>query len=531
MAKIDENVFSRFVHRTLAEYILAQFLKDLLTDEKGGKSDGIEFLLNRVLTSLGYSDKLGDEDQMSYKFIYPVICYFLNGFLQDAENFHSPDMSDGNLIRNIELCYETLYASVLANHVPLFQFVRKIYLTGNADMVLVQLLESKVEWSNLALSAANYSNTEIFEECLDFIEKLPTDIPHGLPEKLVFTTVQRGIYSIFKIAFKQFPETRNTSKDLSDLLRKCVKNSKFLPLAERLDILDFILDNQDEDLLDKVDSKGNTVLFEKNINIDVLVYLAEKDSKLTTQRNNLDENIVHLVVQYLTPADLHGFFNLKNVKKSLLRLLKMKDIQGHTALQSIVMNLDPIEKTMELMTSLPGFEISYFESFNSSILAEAVVHGRQHNLLKHLVKNGASMKSFFDNSLSSGNEIHFSIKNKNLSAVDFFLEQGVSFRERNKEGKSPFEYANNLFARQDISEEFMFGLREILIKRGGVPAELHIFPVLSKRLKTSSSPETMNTPFKKSNALPDFCGLNFQPSFLSLSKQQKSSPEESVSFG
>lgn len=500
---------------------------DLVSDENGGESDGYEFLLNRVFTTLSYPDELGYEALMNYKFIYPVICYFFNGLL-NIENLPTPDISDVNLIRNVELCYETLYASVLAKHLDLFQLVRRMYLSGNPDMILLQLWASKLEWSNLALSAAKYSNMEILKESLDLIEKLPTDISDELPEKLVVTTARRGIFSIFEVAFKRFLQIHSSPKNLSELLRKCVQNSKSLPVAEGVDILDLILDCQDEDLLDKSDSQGNTVLFEQNISIDVLVYLAEKDVKLATRKNNLNENIVHLVVRYLAAADLHRFFNLPTVKNGLLRLLEMKNYVGITAFQSIVMNLDPLEKTMELITSLPGFEISHFESPNSSILAEAVVHERHNTMLKHLVKCGASMNSFLESQSFSGNEIHFAITYKNLFAVDFFLEQGVHFLERNKEGELPLEYAYKLLAREDISEELMFRLREVLQKRREISAKRMLRP---EHYNINPPPENMNNPFQQNDALPDFYGLNFRPSFLSLSKQQKTRPEESVSFG
>ncbi len=192
------------MHRTFAENLLAQFVVDLLNDNDVNQTDGIDFILNRVFTTLAYSDDTIyiESIHTSFKFIYPIVCYFLNQFM-DTDQLLLNNTPNGNIIRNVELCYEQLYAAVASNHHNIFRLIRKMYLSGNPDITLLQLHESKVEWKNLMLLAAKFSDVQLLEECLDFIEYMPIETPKTLLKAIVSIAAQRGTYSVFEFTFNQ----------------------------------------------------------------------------------------------------------------------------------------------------------------------------------------------------------------------------------------------------------------------------------------------------------------------------------------
>lgn len=516
----------RFVHRTFAEYLLAQFLIDsVLNDQTLDHNEVVDFLLKRIFTTLGYTNEVNGESITSYKFIYPVICFFMNGLIEEmsdmqlfGDSFSLNDVSYETL--NVELCYEVLYAAVSSKHVHLFRLIRKIYLSGHPDIVLLQLHETKVEWKNLVLFAAKYSSADLLDECLDFLQNLPTGIPDTLSKAIVITTVQRGTYSLFEIAFNQFLKKDYVVEGLSELLRVCIRDTKSLGIEESMDIFNRILDFQDEtQLYDRADNHGNTVLFEQNINTDILLRLAKRDINLAARRNISGENIIHSVVKYLSPVDLHRFLTLPIIQNNILNLLETREKHNDTAFHVMLMHISPLNQTIRMITSLPGFDISHFDEQDRSLLSISVQFKRDKHVLKDLVNAGASMTTFLENPVNSGNEIHFALKSQNIPAINFFLEQGVNMFERNKEGETPWEYANRLYIKADLSKPFMLELRKLFIACNTDPARL------DEQLSTFTIQPHNRLAVEKSNVkgktpLPDFYGSNFKPAILSLTKKQ-----------
>lgn len=489
------KIIFRFVHITYADYSLAQFLTCILNDTNTNQIDGYVFISNSVFKTQGYLDELGDKVLTSFKFVHQDVCYFMNELIT-PEILKKTCAFDGSLVKNFDLCFDQLCAAVSSNYLNMFSLIRKMYLPDNPDNALSQLYKSQEKnWTKLAIFAAKCSNKKLLEKCLELLKDMHIQISESLLNSVVITTVKRGDYSIFEFATIPFREKENILEEFTSFLRNCVRNTNSSALAEKMNILDCILNFHTEPrirlfghgkmsqiLLDQEDAQGQTAVFEPNIHIEILLYLAKNDTKITTRRNVFQENIVDRVAKYLSPDDLHKFLTLDKIQDCLLDLLEMKNDNGDTALHVIVVHLDPLKKTIEMITNLPGFDINHFHDQGHSLFKTAVEFQRGKGLLEQLVSVGGSMNSFLKTSSEYGNEIYFALKSGNMQAVEFFVERGVNLYQRNKEGETLWEFAKRLCTEDQIPRSSLLKFRDLIREYKGDEVKLDLLPVSPTQL-------------------------------------------------
>ncbi len=181
------------------------------------------------------------------------------------------------------------------------------------------------------------------------------------------------------------------------------------------------------------------------------------------------------------------------------------------------MHLEPTSETMEMILSIPGFNISHFDDHSYSLMATAVVSLKEKSLLEQLAKAGSNMQSYLNNHFNLGNEIHFAIKFENINAVEFFFEQGVNLFEKNRKKMTPWSYAKMLYENCDISYDSMLQLKTLVTIKSG--RQVDFLPIESNsRAKTCRKQFKI---FESKNLLPDFYGSNFYTALSSLSNDHK----------
>lgn len=216
----DKNIFDVQLHRTFAEFVVAEYFLDSLVGPKAGTG-------NSKITNFFLKNVLKTQPSISgvYKFPFFNIIYFINSRFKNLKNFEPPlalllHEQENNL-------YEILMACLYHNFHNLFQFICSTFQNApekNRKMFCMILAEKG--FHKLVLTAINFSTSALVIECFMFLSKLldleMTNLCEVVDEyemTLLQLAVKRGSYEIveFLVHF--------CSLEDQSLLYWCVQNT------------------------------------------------------------------------------------------------------------------------------------------------------------------------------------------------------------------------------------------------------------------------------------------------------------------
>ncbi|CAL8128159.1 unnamed protein product [Orchesella dallaii] len=444
----------RFVHKTIAEYLVAYSLHKMFQDQDLSLQNleklvlPFIYLCRHVLRSQAYSEALSlieTQHRKTFKFSHPNICHFLNLILlpQSPPTFQHHTLKlivceyfiyvEG--LQNLQIkLWQCLHASIISNFSGITEFLIQcleiLFPIPEKKEQFCKEVSSESCFSNLLFFAAKYGSADVMRNVRIFFENWTKAKPikqelgdeAGKTLTLLHVAVEAGNYPVADCLFNlRGYNTQIDDKKYSNLLHSCLLKSKHdseVKLENKIQIIDLLMTDNDASYRQpSVIGKSIKYLMLQPINLKLLFCVLKNLKPYTipmwSDNESEAKTLLHLLPtrhydDLMTPAKyqehldcIKDFFDLEDI-------LTLKDTHGYTAVDWAVSSLDLLEETLSIFDQ-------YIKS-NDSIIVKAIAGQRSSEFLRRLIKRANNW-----NFTSMGKTVlHFAAEKYNYGAIQLF---------------------------------------------------------------------------------------------------------------
>ncbi|CAL8117646.1 unnamed protein product [Orchesella dallaii] len=404
----------RFVHRTFAEFFIAWFVHENMNTSTIYQ----EFVLSTIFKTKPFSRSWGmlnatSANETCFEFVFPVICYFVNGFLRNKDliNFTSSHFPEKAMPIYIASAYHNY------NYIPNLIISGISYFADNQ-----RAKESEI--STLLLTAAALSSVEFMKLLFSNIDitslqflKLRRVYDSG---SFMITPLHIAVlfrrYSLVEYLIQRF---ENKLGELRYLAHVCVSNSIFdsdTVLEEKIQIIKLLTENNKACINERL-RNGRPPIMQDNISPKLIVSLINAGADLSCI-DEMGNTFLHRITYNVTikPKSLHQIIVALNEEG--FQSFNEPNRNNATPLHLIVQEMEILKETLQLFL-FNHADLNAVDEENDSVLFYAIRGGRSVEFIKGMIDLGADWKHC---NLNKENALHICIKCKNLEVKKYLVE-------------------------------------------------------------------------------------------------------------
>lgn len=371
--RLNANIStSEFVHRTFAEYIVAEFISQNLFCDTISKNYGtFEFLLEVVFH---HGNFLSDKS-----FRHPVILYFLNSLLK-------PEVNGLSSLRSIEIFCEQISPDNLFtvlcsccqyNVIHVFELFEKI-LQSCDSYQLQEYVDffTQANSHKFLCSAIEFSEDKFVLKCFTIVKDI---FRHNIMDlckinlgcvknTLLQLSVSCNKYGVVEFLMEQSPLKEQ------NILKKCVSNSyNEHSYHNRMNILELLL-NKDKSLIEETPG----ILIASTMHLELMKTLIRAGADLTATTGQIgtgkNRNVVQFAAEFMSSTDYNILveFLLKDCNASYL-FKETKEWKN--PLPYIIQKAKLLPQTLQMLLNIPGVDILMVDHNGDNLLCHAVYGG------------------------------------------------------------------------------------------------------------------------------------------------------------
>ncbi|CAL8136896.1 unnamed protein product [Orchesella dallaii] len=455
---VHSGRFLKFVHHTLAEYILAEFLlnvlyKNILFPDAQLFSD---YLVSHILLPVPETLRIckdftiDDDNAMPcFRFYSVGLCFFLNKLLQSRKSPFPYRITSPSLNCLNEKFWDSYFgkrfvASIQNNYLE----VAKLLLSS-IDCRIIQL--NREEASNLAILAASECSLDFFKLVICLLRKIKTPasvnalnveltFPNGTTFKLtpLHTAVERGSFSIVNCLLNTLG-FRNYVEKIPYLVHMCVYKSAIDSphvIQKKKQIINLLEKLNDESLLEIHCYYNVSPILRNFIDVEILMHLAtlEVDVNAKSPKTADEEGLTVLHKPYI-----YSNITAQKYHKLLMSFDKAgyncwtasvcrNNIKFHM-LEVALFTIDLTDETLEFFWQ-KGYSFNQVDDKGYNLISLAVQHGRSVRVIRKLVTKVTDWKKLAFNGDSILNIV---VRRGDKSIIKMFVKEfGADVNEHSK---------------------------------------------------------------------------------------------------
>lgn len=477
------NKAPEFIHRTFAEYLVAEYFSTKLQDGE------IEFDATSMFEFILENGKImGDsveENDYDYHFMHPVVASFFNSFLDEVE---IPENMKIKAATFIALASSEKFISILCtccqqNVYNIFSLLTEAFTITDNTIIHENFTTENI--FKLISICIRKSTSEMFKSCIELITKVQNNVLSTIDGlKALTLAVEHLNYEAVEYFIDRVPPGG------LKLLEKCVEGryDDDSDIVRKEEILQLLLD-KDPSL-----TKETPIISDfGNIHLKLMKVLVKYGVKLTVvMEKNLEGNkcVLH-AASYMPPKDFHDFLEYIFTQYKAEDLLHYNGKWTKT-MTGIIQQVTILPETLQLLFDVPGTDIN-MKNKKGNNLAFLAAKGNQLGNLRELVKRGLDynergthQRSLLHAAAYWGDEqmvkyllslkldpncrtniqatpLHYAVNNlKGLSIVRTLVENGADVQAKNLDD----ETALHSFVRYSNARVSDVEIIKYLVKRG-----------------------------------------------------------------
>lgn len=399
------NTALEFMHRTLAEYLVAEYFFTKLQNEEIEKTDelccGSVPILNLIL------------DCTWSFFVHSVVVFFLDSFFTNtgiSEELVSQVTPFCASIRPTNLqfifcncCRHDLY--------HIFSLLKQALLKCSECRIRESLTARNT--SELFLICIVNSNTRLFQSCIQLFTE-PHNYNNQFPQST--TNSEHAMLLRWAVNYVNYEAVEYFADRIplkgQNILLECVKYSYYhdSDILKREDILHLLL-NKDPRLVHETQN----ILVSTHIHLKLIKILVKFGAKMTNEGIHGENCALH-AAQYMTPVHYYEFiqFVLHDCKAEYLFHEKGK---WKDDVRVIIREFEHLPETLELLIKIPSIDINMKDECNENLLFSAA-RGNKLNTLKKLVDCGMDFNA---KGKRNGSLLHVAAECGGVEMVQYIL--------------------------------------------------------------------------------------------------------------
>lgn len=427
-----------FVHRTFAEYLVAEYLIDLfsLQPQHANEKYRIEFFVKVVL------EHKKEYRRTEYPFVHDVILYFLDSLLSKVAVSSAFLQKVSRLVNALQpsLLHFLLWICSCKQNLPqIFKFLTKVLILTENENIL-GVFTKKILFKLVHDTILNNISTG---QLLDSIELITQKFGYKITD-----VCDLGTRSWLEIAFI------SGKYDAFDLLMdECTLNPKRLIeygvlytmssedagfIARKVNILNIL-----KLILNRYSGAVCQILmplFAVSLDVKYVKVLVEFGADLMIASDK--ENFLCVITRGLCPYEPCKFHELVEylVLDRKAEYLFKTSSSWHDPVPCIIENVKVLPRTFDILMNIPGFDIK--KDNNGENLLFSAIRGNKYGNLRELVKRGINFKKRGreDKSL-----LHFFKGYENETTFDeqiteYLLTLGMDVNAQDENGNTPLHY-------------------------------------------------------------------------------------------